>query len=152
MIEDLDKPPGRGAFVGEVHANVLMAMGCTALVTNGAVRDVGDIAPTGFQMFASTVSVSHAYAHVLDFAGPVNIGGLTIQPDDLLHADRHGIQTVPLEVSETIPAVAREIRLRRRRLIEVARSADFSLDKLREALAKPDPSSQGPPSSAAPLA
>src|SRR5215471_18846758 len=28
VIEDIDKKPGRGALLGEVHANILMALGC----------------------------------------------------------------------------------------------------------------------------
>src|ERR1700686_1916206 len=39
VVEDLDHPAGRGAFVGEVHAHILMALGCAGLVTNGTVRD-----------------------------------------------------------------------------------------------------------------
>ena len=52
VIEDVDKPCGLGAFVGEVHANILMALGCVALATNGAVRDISHLEASGFQMFA----------------------------------------------------------------------------------------------------
>src|SRR5271168_1992876 len=40
VIQDVDDPPGLGGFVGEVHANILRALGCAGLVTNGAVRDL----------------------------------------------------------------------------------------------------------------
>lgn len=134
VIEDMDDPPGVGAFVGEVHANILLALGCAGIVTNGAVRDLPDIRPTEFQMFAGNVAVSHAYAHVFDFGCKVEVGGLRIQPGDVVHGDCHGVQTIPLEIVDKVPAVAREIRQRRHQLIGLRRSADFSLEKLRQAI------------------
>ncbi len=134
VIEDVDNPPGLGALVGEVHANILLALGCIGIVTNGAVRDLPDIRPTEFQMFAGDVSVSHAYAHVFDFGTAVEVGGMKVQPGDLIHGDCHGVQTVPLEIADKVPVAAREIRQRRQQLIGLRRSADFTLEKLRQAI------------------
>jgi 4-hydroxy-4-methyl-2-oxoglutarate aldolase len=134
VIEDVDDPPGLGAFVGEVHANVLLSLGCVGVVTNGAVRDLPDVRVTEFQMFAANVSVSHAYAHVFDFGNKVRVGGLEIRPGDLIHGDFHGVQTIPHEIAERLPAVALEIRNRRRQLIGLRRSADFSIEKLRQVI------------------
>ena len=134
VVEDLDRPPGLGAFVGEVHANILQALGSVALVTNGSVRDLPEVKATGFQLFAGNVSVSHAYAHVFDFGGTVKVGGLKVSPGDLIHADRHGAQTVPLEVAAHVPAAASEILKRREYFIGLCRSADFSLESLRGAM------------------
>lgn len=131
ILEDADNPPGLGAFVGEVNANILLAMGCVALVTNGAVRDLNEVAATGFQMFAGSVSVSHAYAHIFEFGGPVEVGKLEIRPGDLIHADRNGVHNIPLEIAAQLPESAHRIALRRQRLIELCRSTEFSIDKLR---------------------
>ncbi|MFZ3215033.1 MAG: RraA family protein [Candidatus Acidiferrales bacterium] len=130
VIEDLDKPPGLGAFVGEVHANILCALGCVGLVTNGAVRDLPEIRKTGFQLFAGNVSVSHAYAHVFDFGGTIEIAGITVRPGDLIHGDVHGVQTVPLEIAARVSAKALEIMEVRRDLVAVCRSDGFSLERL----------------------
>jgi 4-hydroxy-4-methyl-2-oxoglutarate aldolase len=134
VIEDDDNPPGLGAFVGEVHANILLSLGCVGVVTNGAVRDLTDIRTTEFQMFAGHVSVSHAYAHVFDFGSPVRVGGLQIQPGDLVHGDLHGVQTVPMEIADRVPAAAREVRQRRQQLIGLRRASDFSIEKLRQTI------------------
>jgi 4-hydroxy-4-methyl-2-oxoglutarate aldolase len=137
-IEDVDDPPGLGAFVGQVNAAILVALGCTAVVTNGAVRDLREVHSSGFQMFAGNVSVSHAYAHVLEFGGAVEVGGMTIRPGDLLHGDTHGVLAVPLEVAADVPVVAREIIDRRQRLVDLCHSADFSIDKLRRTIQETD--------------
>ncbi len=134
VIEDVDNPPGLGAFIGEVHANILLSLGCTAVVTNGAVRDLMDIHHTEFQMFAGNVSVSHAYAHLYDFGTEVSVGGMSVKPGDLIHGDLHGVQTVPLEIADRIPDAARRVRQRRNQLLALRRSAEFSIEKLRETI------------------
>jgi 4-hydroxy-4-methyl-2-oxoglutarate aldolase len=134
IVEDLDDPPGLGAFVGEVHASILQALGSVALVTNGSVRDIPGIKASGFQLFAGNVAVSHAYAHVFDFGGPVKVGSLTVNPGDLVHGDLHGVQTIPLEIAEKVPDTAEDIQKRRQFFIKLCRSRDFSLESLRAAM------------------
>jgi 4-hydroxy-4-methyl-2-oxoglutarate aldolase len=141
VIEDVDERPGLGALIGEVNANILLALGCLGLVTNGSVRDVDQVGLTRFQMFAGGVSVSHAYAHIFDFGGTVEVGGLKVNPGDLIHGDRHGVQTVPLEVADKVPAAAHRIMHRRQHLIGICRATDFSIEKLREAIREPEPKS-----------
>ena len=109
VIQDMDHPPGLGAFIGEVNANILLALGCSGMVTNGGVRDLNAVKAMPFQMFAGNVSVSHAYAHVFDFGGTVEIGGLTIRPGELIQGDRHGVLSVPLEIAAVSMSVALEI-------------------------------------------
>jgi regulator of RNase E activity RraA len=134
----MDQPAGLGAFIGEVNANLLLALKCEALVTNGGVRDLDQVRPSGFQMFAGNVSVSHAYSHIFDFGGPVKVGGLIIRPGDLVHGDRNGVQTVPLEIAPQVLLMAQKIVQRRQRLIGLCRSKDFSLDVLRKAIEEPE--------------
>ena len=95
VMQDIDDPPGTGAFFGKVHVNILMALGCVGAITNGAARELPGIEASGFQVFAGRLAISRAYIHVVEYGGPVEVGGLTIQPGDLIHGDRHGILTVP---------------------------------------------------------
>jgi regulator of RNase E activity RraA len=132
VIQDVDPNPGLGALVGEVHANILSALGCVGVVTNGAVRDLNAVRASGFQMFAGNISVSHAYAHVFDFGGPVDVARMNINPGDLLHADRHGVLSIPAEIADRIPPVAAELADRRHQIVDLCRSSDFSTEKLRE--------------------
>jgi 4-hydroxy-4-methyl-2-oxoglutarate aldolase len=129
VIQDADSEPGLGAFIGEVHANILLALGCVAVVTNGAVRDLPEVRKTGLQMFAGNVSVSHAYAHIFDFGGTVEIAGLNVHPGDLIQGDLHGVQTIPLGIAARVPAKALEIVNARKELIACCRAHDFSIAK-----------------------
>ena len=73
VLEDIDKPPGVGAFLGDMHAAILCALGC-GYVTDGAVRELPRMREAGLQLFAGSVAVSHAYAHIFDLGCAVNVG------------------------------------------------------------------------------
>jgi len=130
VLQDFDNRPGFGALFGEVHARICMALDCAAYVTNGAVRDLQGIEPLGFQLFAGSLSVSHAYAHVVDFGEPIELGGLPIQPGDILHGDRHGILSVPRELVAGLPAMAEQIQAEEEELLALTVSPDFSVETL----------------------
>ena len=134
VLEDIDDPPGVGAFLGDVHAAMLSALGCVGYVTNGAVRELPGVRDQGLQVFAGNVAVSHAYAHIFDLGVALTVGGLEVRPGDLLHGDRHGLLTVPKETAREIPAVAEKLRQTERRLIDLCRSKDFSVEHLREVM------------------
>ena len=130
VLKDIDPQPGLGAFLGAIHVHIARALGCVGCVTDGAVRDLPEIARTGFQLFARGTSVSHAYAHIVDFGAPVEIGGLTIKPADLLHGDRHGVQTIPLSVAASIPETVATMLAAERELIDFCASPGFTIEKL----------------------
>jgi len=132
VLEDIDDPPGVGAFLGDVHAAMLRALGCVGYVTNGAVRELPRVREMGLPLFAGNVAVSHAYAHIFDFGAVVTVGGLEVKPGVVLHGDRHGLLTVPRETIREIPTVAEKLRLTERKIIDLCRSEDFSIEQLRK--------------------
>ncbi len=132
VAQDVDRVPGLGALFGEIHAQISRALKSTVYVTNGAVRDLPGIQAAGLQVFAGNVAVSHAYAHVVEFGEPVEIGGLIIKPGDLLHGDQHGIVSIPLSIAGEIPAVARTLLDTEAELIEFCKSERFSFEELAE--------------------
>lgn len=134
VLEDLDRPPGLGAFLGDVHAAILRALGCVGFVTDGAVRELPRVKDLGMQLFAGNVTVSHAYAHIFDFGSKVKVGGLEVRPGDLLHGDRHGLLAVPKEIVAELPAAAVRLQQTEKKVIDFCRSQEFSVDKLRHVL------------------
>src|SRR3989441_10708736 len=74
VVHDLDDPRGQGAQWGEVQANILKALGCAGVLTDGSVRDLDEVRALGFQFAAAHVPVSHAYVHMVDFGLPVKVG------------------------------------------------------------------------------
>ena len=132
VIQDLDAPQPVGSFWGEVNGNTYKALGCVGTVTNGGVRDLDEVRELGFHFFASCVLVSHAYVHLVDIGVPVQVGGITVKPGDLIHGDQHGVLVIPPEIARDIPKAAAEVERRERRIIALCQSPDFSPEKLRE--------------------
>ncbi len=132
VLEDMDRLPGRGAFVGDMHAAVLKALGCIGYVTNGAVRELPAVRAMGFQLFAGSVAVSHAYAHIFEIGTVVRVGGMEVRPGELLHGDRHGVLTVPAKIANKLPRVAEELQQAEQKVIQFCLSPDFSVTKLSE--------------------
>jgi 4-hydroxy-4-methyl-2-oxoglutarate aldolase len=148
VIQDMDAYPGRGAFIGEVHANILKAFGCVGFVTNGAVRELAAIEGLNLQLFSETVSVSHAYVHVVEFGMPVEVAGLQIRPGDLLHGDQNGLVRIPMEIAKDLPEIATRLREREKQIIAYCRSAEFSISGLRALIDNGCLSKRGNPFSA----
>lgn len=136
VAQDVASRPGLGSLVGAVHMNILRALHCVGVVTNGSVRDIPASESAGFHLFAGSVSVSHAYVHIVEIGQPIEIGGLKIRSGDLLHGDLHGVQSVPLDIAARVPPVAATITAKEQALIALCRSPGFSLEKLRAAVAQ----------------
>jgi len=83
-------------------------------------------------LFAGSVAVSHAYAHIFDVGASVNVAGMEVRPGDLLHGDRHGVLTVPTEIAAAVPAVAADLHRREQKVIDFCRSSAFFVEKLSE--------------------
>ena len=130
VLQDLDDRPGFGAIFGEVHARICRVLSCVGYITNGAVRDLDRVEALGYHLFAGSVAVSHAYAHIVDFGGPVEIGGLRIAPGDLLFGDRHGVLSIPQNTVLRLPAVAEELIAEERELFKLCESNKFSIEAL----------------------
>ena len=139
VVQDMATQPGLASLLGAVHVNILHALGCVGAITNGAVRGIPAAENLGFQLFAGSISVSHAYVHIVEFGTSVEIGGLKIQSGDLLHGDLHGVQSIPEEIAARIPAVAAKIAAEEQALIKLCQSSEFSIEKLRAAVKKGRP-------------
>ncbi len=136
VIQDLDGPDiGLGSFWGEVNSHVHKGLGCAGVITDGSVRDL-DVWATDFFVLAGSIMPSHANVHVVDIGTVVNVAGMVVSPNDVIHADRHGAVVVPADVIKAVPAAAELIARRERVLIEASKSPGFSLERLRKAFAE----------------
>jgi regulator of RNase E activity RraA len=131
VMQDLDRVV-KGSYWGEVNANIHKALGCVGVVTDGGVRDLEEMQKLGFHAFAGHVLVSHAYVHLVEFGIPVRVGGIVVNPGDLLHGDRHGVTTIPHAIAADVAAAAARVERNERQIIQACQSPDFSLELLKE--------------------
>jgi len=133
VVQDIDARPGLGAWWGEVHAVVHQKLGSLGVITNGAIRDLDVIAP-GFQLLGGKISPSHAFVHIIEQGNEVNIFGLTVRHQDLIHADRHGAVVIPAQVANDLPHAIGVMIAREQLILEAARQPDFSVAAIRRAM------------------
>lgn len=141
VMEDMDEQPGWGALIGAAQTEILRALRCAGVVTNGSVRDLASAQTAGLYFFAASTAVARGYAHVVEFGSPVVVGDLRIQSGDLLHGDQHGVQSIPLEIASRIPDVAAEIAAQDRALAVADRGPEFPWAALRAAVLRHEPRS-----------
>lgn len=126
VIEDLDYPHCIGAYWGEINATVHKGFGMAGALTNGVVRDLGDL-PQGFPVIAGSIGPSHGFVHVRSIGDPVRVMGLTVRQGDLIHADRHGALVVPPDVIPALAAAIRRLQETERLVLDPARAPGFDL-------------------------
>lgn len=107
VIQDLDDPPAAACF-GEIMCSTYQAFGCVGLITNGAGRDLDQVRAMKFPVFTSQTICSHGYCHLLDFHTPVRVGGLTVKPGELIHADRNGVVVIPGGIAKALGRACEE--------------------------------------------
>jgi regulator of RNase E activity RraA len=125
VLEDVDYPHCVSAWWGEVHTNVHKGLGLNGALTNGVMRDLGDLAE-GFPVVAGSIGPSHAFVHVM---------GMTVNQGDLVHGDRHGGVVIPPEVIPHLQEAIEKMFAGEQIILGPARQPDFDLDKLLEAWA-----------------
>jgi regulator of RNase E activity RraA len=100
----------RNAPWGELLSTAAMARGAMGAVTDGLVRDVLKIEKLGFPVFAAGIKPvdSKGRGLVIDYNIPVQCGGITVTPGDLVFADYDGVVVIPSEVLEDVVRLASE--------------------------------------------
>lgn len=98
------------AFWGELFSAAALGAGAAGVLTDGNLRDTDRVADLGFPAFSRS-------RRPIDFRGrmrivghdvPVVVGGVRIDPGDLVMADDDGVVVVPQSHEDEVLALARE--------------------------------------------
>lgn len=137
VFQDLDVPATAATF-GEVTCSTYQAFGAVGLITSGAGRDLGQVRAIDFPVFTNGTIAAHGYCHTPSVHVPVRVGGLTVYPDDLLHADRNGICSIPREIAAELAGIGAEFVAAENIVLDAVRSVEPSVRLLREAVRESD--------------
>jgi regulator of RNase E activity RraA len=132
VVEDLDYPHAIGAYWGEVNTTIHKGFGMSGALTNGVMRDLGDMAP-GFPVVAGSIGPSHGFVHVKEIGTPVRIFGLNVTQGDLIHADRHGAVVVPLDVLGGLAGAIQKMQETETLVLGPARTPGFDFEAFQSA-------------------
>lgn len=134
VVEDIDFPDCVGAWWGGVHTAVHNGLGLTGAVTNGVMRDLGDMQP-GFGVVAGSIGPSHGFVHVRELGTRVNVMGMEVEQGDLVHADQHGALVIPDDVIPDLFAALTNMMDTESIILDPARQPGFTIAKLEAAWA-----------------
>jgi len=132
VIEDIDYPNCVGAYWGEINTTVHKGFGISGALTNGVVRDLGDL-PDNFPVVAGSIGPSHGFVHIREIDTAVSIFGLQIAPGNLIHADRHGAVVVPDEVIADLHEAIQTLFAAEQIILEPARKTGFDFEDFERA-------------------
>ena len=142
-IERMDEPvvwvvravgsrPEHECIVGEGMSKTLYAAGCIGLVTNGGVRDLRGLLATPFAAYCRGPVVHHAALRIRAMGKSIEVGGITVHPGDVIHADAEGVIRIPRGCLEALPAKAAKMRALEHDVHGVWRRTDVSLAEKRK--------------------
>ena len=132
VVEDEDFPHCIGAYWGEVNTTIHKGFGMSGTLTNGVMRDLGDLAGD-FPVIAGSIGPSHGFVHVTELNVPVTIFGLTIRSGDLVHADRHGALVIPPDVIARLPEAIEKMQRTEQLVLGPAREPGFDFARFEAA-------------------
>jgi 4-hydroxy-4-methyl-2-oxoglutarate aldolase len=92
----------RGSYWGELLATASRYRGAVGLVADAYTRDTKQLIEMQFPTFVAGILAADSLGRIdVDAVGvPIQCGGVTVNPDDLLLADYDGVLVVPSQVAE----------------------------------------------------
>jgi regulator of RNase E activity RraA len=132
VIEDIDYPDCIGAYWGEINTKVHKGFGLSGALTNGVVRDLGDLAKD-FPVVAGSIGPSHGFVHVREIDTPVTFFGIRVSPNDLIHADLHGAVVIPNDVISTLKDAIHQLFASEKLILDPAGKKEFNFDDFKSA-------------------
>ncbi len=104
---------------GEIVTHAALQKGVVGVIVDGAARDVDVTKEMGFPVFArGTVPLTARKRNVQgDYNCPVRIGGLQVNPGEIVVADSNGIVVIPTDRAEEVLKVCKEMEVREAEII-----------------------------------
>jgi len=133
VFEDLDQPVVSATF-GEIMCTSYKRFGAKGLITSGAGRDLDQVRSLDFPVFTNGTICSHGYSRFPSVGVPVQVGGLTIKPGDLIHGDCNGVTTIPIDIAKRVAALCEHYMVAEAIILNYLKSDQVTPQGLAEAL------------------
>jgi 4-hydroxy-4-methyl-2-oxoglutarate aldolase len=102
--------PDHECVLGDGMAKLLGSVGCQGAVIDGGVRDIEGLLSVPFAAYCRGRTIHHCAVRFPRADIPVQVGGITVNPGDVIHANAGGVIRLPRKGLERLPALASEMR------------------------------------------
>jgi regulator of RNase E activity RraA len=87
----------RAGTLGDILAARLLARGVAGVVSDGAMRDVGELEKMALPIFCNGIAAPPSFNFLLpvDVGQPIGCGGTAVFPGDIVVADSGGVVVIP---------------------------------------------------------
>lgn len=109
------------ALMGEIMCQQAVALGVAGVVIDGAVRDSEAIRELGFPMYAAGLNPNGPTKFVPGRVNhPISIGGVTVEPGDLVVGDADGVTVVErAKAAAMLPLAAEKVTAETQRITDI---------------------------------
>ena len=105
-FQDLDDRGRRDLRRGT--CSTYKGFGSGGFITSGGGRELLEVKGTRLPGLHRLDDRSHACCHILHIAPPVRVGGLVVNPGDLLHGDANGVTNIPIAIAADVADISQE--------------------------------------------
>jgi 4-hydroxy-4-methyl-2-oxoglutarate aldolase len=134
VMKAVGSRPDHECVMGDGMAKMMHSVGCVGVVTDGGVRDIEGILTIPFGVYARGRTIHHTAIRYVNYNCPVEVGGITITPGDLIHANIGGVIKIPPAHRDRLPQLATEMRAFEHAAHCIFRRTDLSIDEKRKAV------------------
>lgn len=134
IMKAVGSRPDHECILGDGMVKMMHSVGCVGAVTDGGVRDIEGILSVPFGVYARGRTIHHCAIRCARLNHPVDIGGITVSPGDLIHANMGGVIKIPPACREQLPAQATQMRAFEHAAHCIFRQKDLTLERKRNAV------------------
>jgi regulator of RNase E activity RraA len=131
VVKAVGSRPDHECIMGDGMAKDLTSMGCIGIVTDGGVRDLAGMLTLPFAAYARGTTIHHCGLRVRSINRPVEVGGITVSPGDVLHGNQEGVIRIPAGCLGILAERARQMRIFEYEAHEVLRSSSIETKEKR---------------------
>jgi 4-hydroxy-4-methyl-2-oxoglutarate aldolase len=127
VVKTVGSRPDHECILGDGMAKELYSAGCIGAVTDGGVRDINGLLTVPFADYSRGKTIHHCAYRFPSINKPVEVGGITVQTGDVIHANGEGVIKIPKGCLKDLAAKATDMYAFERDAHQVLRRIDPNL-------------------------